>query len=142
MSVQIPVAMAGLLRVLFFISVASALIAFVLATVTGIYDGPGDDVARRVSSTFVNEGEDEYNRNLGLIYSRGKKPQEAVRLFERALAAEPAMVEVHLNRGIALCELGRRGEAAGAFDRYVTALPEGNQKRKAVQEMIGRLTGR
>jgi hypothetical protein len=69
MSVQIHVPMAGLLRVIFFIALVSAVTIFVISLVTSVYEGPGEGVSSRVTSVLVDDTEANYNRNLGIIYS-------------------------------------------------------------------------
>ena len=69
MSVQVQIPMAGLLRVIFFIALVSAVTIFVISLVTSVYQGPSEDVAGRVASVLLDDEEADYNRNLGIIYS-------------------------------------------------------------------------
>jgi tetratricopeptide (TPR) repeat protein len=77
--------------------------------------------------------------NLGLIYRRGKKPADALRLLDQAVATAPDLAEAHYNRALALLDLGRKVEAAGAFERYVALQPEGSEKRRAIMETLAKL---
>jgi tetratricopeptide (TPR) repeat protein len=74
--------------------------------------------------------------NLGLLYRRGKKPEEALKYFDRAITRAPDMAEAHYNRGLALLDLGRVGEASTAFERYAALEPAGSPHRKAVEETL------
>ncbi len=52
---------------------------------------------------------------MGLIAAHTGRHDEALTLFDRAVAAAPYFVEAHFNKGIALTSLGRNLEAIHAF---------------------------
>ncbi|HEU5162362.1 MAG TPA: tetratricopeptide repeat protein, partial [Thermoanaerobaculia bacterium] len=54
------------------------------------------------------------------------KASEALAEFDAAIAAEPKLPQLHLNRSIALIRLGRLGEAAAALEAIAAleAAPE------------------
>ena len=53
--------------------------------------------------------------------------------------SEDFFAEAHLNRGLALTALERRGEAQGAFDRCLALLPKGGARRAAAEAEIAKL---
>jgi tetratricopeptide (TPR) repeat protein len=57
---------------------------------------------------------DAYNL-LGLALAMVDRPDDALVVFDRALALNPRYVEAHLNRGVLLNGLGRTEEAAASF---------------------------
>ena len=58
---------------------------------------------------------------LGLALHLIGHPQRALEAFDKALALNPRYHEAHIHRGIVLNELGRLGEAEGAFESAVAA---------------------
>ena len=62
--------LAGVLRVIYFLGLGSLLIIFVMTAVTNIYEGPsGQQVTSAIRDVFIDQEEDDYNRNLGIIFS-------------------------------------------------------------------------
>ena len=66
---QRHVAMAGVLRVLYFLALSGILVSFVVTAITTVYDGPGQDIGGGFASVFVDDAEQSYNRNLGAVFS-------------------------------------------------------------------------
>ncbi len=71
MSSQSSIAMAGVLRVVYFLAMAGVVTAFVVTAITNIYEGPDEEenFGRGLSAQFVDEEQEDYNRNLGIIFS-------------------------------------------------------------------------
>jgi predicted O-linked N-acetylglucosamine transferase (SPINDLY family) len=62
---------------------------------------------------------------LGLLHSQQRRPGEALRCYERALAATPAPdAKLHLAYALALRRLGRQDAALAAFDAALALQPD------------------
>lgn len=61
--------------------------------------------------------------NLGLAYLNAAEVDSALANFERALAADPSALEPRLGRSLALCLLGRAGEAAADLNIVLARRP-------------------
>jgi len=66
------VPLAGVLRVVYFLSLASVLVAFTISTVGNVYQGPSEEeesVPESLRGLVIDQEREDYNRNLGVIYS-------------------------------------------------------------------------
>lgn len=61
--------------------------------------------------------------NLGRLYAARDRLEDAVRAFDRAIAADPAMRKAHVARAEALLRLGRKEQAAEAYERALELKP-------------------
>src|SRR4030095_9332702 len=68
--------------------------------------------------------------NLGVVYNRQGKTDDAIGAFTRAAQLKPALFAAHLNLGITYFKLGRFGEAADPLRRVLAIQPEDSQARK------------
>jgi tetratricopeptide (TPR) repeat protein len=57
--------------------------------------------------------------NRANVLKQQRRFDEALGSYEQALSVRPSFVDAHYNRGIALHELGRPGEALDAYDRVL-----------------------
>lgn len=73
--------------------------------------------------------------NLGIVAAQGGKPDEAVELFDRALAADPGYVSAHLNKGGALRERLQFDEALASYDAALGLDP--NHGPNSVEAHVG-----
>jgi predicted O-linked N-acetylglucosamine transferase (SPINDLY family) len=62
--------------------------------------------------------------NYGMALRAAERPQEALEMFERALAIQPNLPEALYNRGVALSDLRRYEMAVDAYDRALVIRPE------------------
>ena len=77
MNDQASIPLGGVLRVIYFIALAIALVAFVTSGVTNIYEGPEDEFAEDSGGPLgifpagfaTNSEQQDYDRNLGIIFS-------------------------------------------------------------------------
>jgi len=67
--------------------------------------------------------------NLGRLYVESDRLEEAVRAFDRAIEAEPALRKAHVARAQALRRLDRKAEAAEAFELALELKPEDAELR-------------
>jgi tetratricopeptide (TPR) repeat protein len=80
---------------------------------------------------------------LGALEVATDRPAEALPLFERALALDPELHEVRLNRAIALELAGDRPAAITAYREFLSASagdPEFESQRRAAERLLAQLT--
>ncbi len=77
--------------------------------------------------------------NLGYLYEQLRKPDQAVRLYERALKAKPGFAEAHNNLGILLLGQGRRKEGSAVFARALALAPELFSKFADIKSILLRI---
>lgn len=65
----------------------------------------------------------------GMVLMRQQQVEEAIAVFRRVTAAEPASAQAHLNLGIALSDSERQAEALRTFDEAVRLSPGMAQAR-------------
>jgi lipopolysaccharide export LptBFGC system permease protein LptF len=54
----------------YFLGLAITLIVFVVSAVTNIYEGPSrENITSTIRGALINQEREEYNRNLGIIFS-------------------------------------------------------------------------
>lgn len=77
---------------------------------------------------------------LGVLYSRENRLQDAVAEYRRALAANPQLAKVHLHLGQALVRMGQRPAAAAEFAAFErmrqNAASEDESRRETVKEFL------
>ena len=75
---------------------------------------------------------------MGTIFLTAGKTADAVTLFDRAVARDPAHAEAHFRRALGLLALGRPGEARAGFERVLElrpGSPAAEKARKALEQM-------
>jgi len=75
--------------------------------------------------------------NLGAVYGRAGRVDDAIRTSRRAIELNPAYAEAYVNCGIALMSRGKRWEAVAEFTRAL-ALDPGNATARAALAQIGK----
>jgi tetratricopeptide (TPR) repeat protein len=63
-------------------------------------------------------------KTLGAGYSRKRREEDALRLYDEAGRLYPGLPDVHYNAGVSLQKLGRLDEAAGKYRRALDLDPE------------------
>ncbi len=76
---------------------------------------------------------------MGVVRVQQRRSPEAVRFFELAAAADPALYEAQLNLGIALQESGERERAAEQYRKVVAIAPPGSREKKAASALLAAL---
>ncbi len=61
---------------------------------------------------------------LGILHQRAGRTMKALEHYEAAIAADEGLAAAHANRGAALIELGRYGEAAPPLERAIQLAPQ------------------
>jgi tetratricopeptide (TPR) repeat protein len=81
----------------------------------------------------------EYWNNKGNEELRNKKPQEALKCFDKAIELEPKLGKYHNNKGRALYNLEKYKEALKCFDEAIELNPDNpwfwNEKGKALHKL-------
>jgi protein O-GlcNAc transferase len=73
---------------------------------------------------------------LGVLAGRAGRADQAIGLFEQALAVSPDFAEAHANRGLALTQLGRFEEAVQSLDRSLELKPDHVQAHYTYGELL------
>ncbi|HEX9242318.1 MAG TPA: tetratricopeptide repeat protein [Anaeromyxobacter sp.] len=73
--------------------------------------------------------------NLGYVYEKLGRLDDALREQRRALELDPGLAAAHYGVGTALAERGDRAEATAAFRRYLALEPQGYFALKATQKL-------
>lgn len=75
---------------------------------------------------------------MGIIFLTAGKTADAVTLFDRAVARDPAHAEAHFRRALGLLALGRPAEARAGFERVLElrpGSPAAEKARKALEQL-------
>ncbi|BDG08049.1 tetratricopeptide repeat protein [Anaeromyxobacter paludicola] len=83
----------------------------------------------------------EIHNGLGLEALRNHRPQDAMREFDAALAANEALPEAHLGRGVAFELFGRTAEAEKEYRRAAELRPDYSEAHNDLGQLLAR-TGR
>lgn len=87
--------------------------------------GRVEEAVSRLEALAQARPEDFYIRGqLGTAYLMQRRPRDAVRAFDDAIAFQPRYAAGHLGRGQALAQLGAMEEAGAAFRRAVALHPD------------------
>jgi regulator of sirC expression with transglutaminase-like and TPR domain len=73
--------------------------------------------------------------NLRQVYFSQAQHENALRLLDLLIAADPFTADEHKQRGVALMQLERMKEAVGAFRRYLDLMPKAAD-REQIQQQI------
>ncbi len=79
--------------------------------------------------------------NLGIVYKKMHRLDEAQAAFERAVASDPRYLKARLNLGGVLFASGKRTEAVAVLSRLVKEHPDSKEARAAA-ELLSSLEGR
>ncbi len=73
--------------------------------------------------------------HLAMIRFGQQRYDEALKLYRRLAAVQPAAAQTHANMGAALYHLGRHREALGSFERALSLKPDFDMARKGAAHM-------
>lgn len=85
----------------------------------------------------AHPGDAEAYANLGLLEARQEHYAEAIPLYRKAMAINPAMQGVRLNLGLSLFKSGEMKEAAATFLPLLKSLPPSSPDALRVTTLIG-----
>jgi tetratricopeptide (TPR) repeat protein len=74
--------------------------------------------------------------HLGIIMMRSNRPDEAIKLYDRALSLDPQYAHALFDKGQALQEKGDAKGATETFRRFLTLVPPDSDDAKRVQGWI------
>jgi tetratricopeptide (TPR) repeat protein len=77
--------------------------------------------------------------HLGLILMQSNRPDEAIKLYDRALSLNPQYAHALFDKGQALKEKGDAKGATEAFRRFLTLVPPDSDDAKRVKGWIAEL---
>ncbi|MDD5560248.1 tetratricopeptide repeat protein [Candidatus Methylomirabilis sp.] len=77
--------------------------------------------------------------HLGLILMQSNRPDEAIRLYDRALSLDPRYAHALFDKGQALKEKGDAKGATEAFRRFLTLVPPDSDDAKRVKGWMAEL---
>ena len=77
--------------------------------------------------------------HLGIILTQSNKPDEAIKLYDRALSLNPKYAHALFDKGQALKEKGDAKGATEAFQRFLTLVPQDSDDAKRVKGWIAEL---
>lgn len=81
-------------------------------------------LAANLRAESLMPGTPEILNNQGVLHTEAGRPDAAVAVFDRLLAAKADFADAHTNRGNALQRLGRLGEARKDFEAALALQPE------------------
>ena len=90
---------------------------------------------RAVSATEPNSAEPY--AHLGFLEARQEHYSQAIPLYRKALALEPAMPGLKMNLGLALFKAGKLREAVRIFNALLKAEPASSSDLRRLQTLIG-----
>ena len=77
--------------------------------------------------------------HLGIILTQSNRPDEAIKLYDRALSLNPKYAHALFDKGQALKEKGDAKGATEAFQRFLTLVPSDSDDAKRVKGWIAEL---
>jgi len=83
-----------------------------------------DDVTDQLSTQPLMEEDAQALKERGNALLASKRAEEALAIYDRALALQPDYIAALYNRGLALLQLKRAGEALSSFDRVLALAPD------------------
>jgi len=80
----------------------------------------------------------EIHHGLGIEALRNNRPQDAMREFDTALAADDAFPEAHLGRGVAYELFGRTADAEREYRRAIALRPDYSEAHNDLGQLLAR----
>jgi tetratricopeptide (TPR) repeat protein len=77
--------------------------------------------------------------HLGIILTQSNQPDEAIKLYDRALSVDPKYAHALFDKGQALKDKGDAKGATEAFQRFLTMVPQDSDDAKRVKGWIAEL---
>lgn len=92
--------------------------------------------AERFGLSLQAESTAEGHFARAVVLSKAEKPEESVKEYDAALAADPALLKALLNRASTLQRLGRLEAAAADFRAWLDAAPKDDPRRRAAETQL------